>query len=127
MTKFCSILAGLFHPAQSCKSCQNTVRKAVGRGVCPQTRCLSPTDEVPVPRRNKSDYTPGLEQAKNASALSALSSDLEGRLSDNQIIVEYNYGSLDAHPELKPTIKISPSATIVEDIFTQTEENGETI
>ncbi|MBO7136521.1 MAG: hypothetical protein J6V73_07855, partial [Spirochaetaceae bacterium] len=48
------------------------------------------------------------EQAKNAPALSALSSDLEGNLSNNQeITVNYNYGTLNEQPALKPSIKVS--------------------
>ena len=75
------------------------------------------------------------EKAENTPALDALSDDLIGNQPDStvqNIIVEYNYGTLDALPVLKPAIKISKGATIVEDSFaeadfTKTEKNGETI
>ena len=57
------------------------------------------------------------EKTENIPALDALSNDLEGSSSDGQnIIVSYNYGTLDAQPLLKPTIVVSPNATILEDI-----------
>ncbi len=56
------------------------------------------------------------EKAENTPALDALSNDLEGSSSDGQnIIVTYNYGTLDDQPLLKPTIVVSPKATVLED------------
>lgn len=103
-----------------------------GAAAGPSASSGTPSNNTPAPTRSAAAEIISFkfEQAKNASTLSALSTDLEGHLSDTntqEIIVDYNYGTLDAHPELKPTIKISPRATIVEDTFTQTEENGETI
>ena len=56
------------------------------------------------------------EKTENDPALSALSNDLEGSSPDGQnIIVTYNYGTLDDQPLLKPTIVVSPKATVLED------------
>lgn len=56
------------------------------------------------------------EKTENDPELSALSNDLEGSSSDGQnIIVTYNYGTLDDQPLLKPTIVVSPKATVLED------------
>ena len=57
----------------------------------------------------------------------ALSDDLTGNSPDNQnIIVSYNYGTLDTQPSLKPTITVSPSAQIIDDGFIETDANTNT-
>ena len=62
------------------------------------------------------------ERSVNDPALSALSDDLTGNSSGNQnIIVAYNYGTLDSQPSLKPTIRVSPSAQIIEEGFVETD------
>ncbi|MBP5329945.1 MAG: hypothetical protein J6Y75_08625, partial [Spirochaetaceae bacterium] len=67
------------------------------------------------------------ERSENDPALSALSDDLTGNSPDNQnIIVAYNYGTLDAQPSLKPTIKVSPSAQIIDDGFVEADANTNT-
>ena len=67
------------------------------------------------------------ERSENDPALSALSDDLTGNSPDNQnIIVSYNYGTLDTQPPLKPTIQVSPSAQIINDGFVETDATTNT-
>ena len=90
------------------------------------------TSAAPAPTRSSAAEVISFkfEKDENDPALSEFSSDLIGNQPDStvpDITVEYNYGKLDAQPALKPTIKISQGAAIIEDGFTETEKNGETV
>ncbi len=75
-----------------------------------------PTESAPARSAAAEIISFKFEKAENTPALDALSNDLEGSSSDGQnIIVSYNYGTLDAQPLLKPTIVVSPKATVLED------------
>ncbi|MBO7135811.1 MAG: InlB B-repeat-containing protein, partial [Spirochaetaceae bacterium] len=78
----------------------------------------TPSANTPAPTKSSAAEVISFkfEKAENTPALDALSNDLEGSSPDGQnIIVSYNYGTLDAQPLLKPTIVVSPNATILED------------
>ena len=90
------------------------------------------TSAAPAPTRSSAAEVISFkfEKDENDPALSEFSSDLIGNQPDSavpDITVEYNYGKLDTQPALKPTIKISQGAAIIEDGFTETEKNGETV